>query len=68
MTLPLRLFVISQLGRTKDAADAAATVLAVQADNEVMTKNLNYYIEEEGIEAEDVVNLEMKVKRERKRE
>ena len=56
-------FTISQLGRVNDAANAAATVVAVQPTNEVMTENLRYYLEEGGINAEDVVNLEMKVRK-----
>ncbi|KAK8403828.1 hypothetical protein O3P69_000128 [Scylla paramamosain] len=49
-----------RLGRMNDAANAAATVLAVQPDNEVMSENMRYYLEEGGIDAENVVNLEMK--------
>nr|XP_045620540.1 prolyl 3-hydroxylase 1-like isoform X2 [Procambarus clarkii] len=43
----------------KKAADAAATVLAVQPDHEVMKTNLKYYLAEGPLNAEDVLNLEL---------
>ncbi|KAG0728003.1 Prolyl 3-hydroxylase 1 [Chionoecetes opilio] len=49
-----------RLGRVKDAANAAATVLAVQPNNTVMSNNLKFYMEQAGIKAADVVNLELK--------
>ncbi|KAK8744336.1 hypothetical protein OTU49_000752, partial [Cherax quadricarinatus] len=43
----------------KKAADAAATVLAVQPEHEVMKSNLKYYLAEGPVNAEEVVNLEL---------
>lgn len=50
-----------QLGKVKEAADAATTVLASQPDNGVMLSNLQFYINELKIQPEDVLNLELKV-------
>lgn len=50
-----------QLGKVKEAADAATTVLAAQPDNGVMLSNLQFYINELKIQTEDVLNLELKV-------
>lgn len=49
-----------KLGKLQEAANAASTVLAAQPDNTVMTGNLNFYIEEGKLEAESVVNMELK--------
>ncbi|KAK3863987.1 hypothetical protein Pcinc_030286 [Petrolisthes cinctipes] len=49
-----------KLGKVKEAADAATTVLAAQPDNEVMLSNLQFYTTELKIQPEDVVNLELK--------
>lgn len=49
------------MGMLKEAADAAATVLAVQPEHEVMMDNLKYYLAEGHVKAENVLNLELKV-------
>ncbi|XP_071546845.1 prolyl 3-hydroxylase 1-like isoform X2 [Panulirus ornatus] len=49
-----------KMGMLKEAADAAATVLSVQPEHEVMMDNLKYYLREGVIGAEDVLNLELK--------
>lgn len=50
----------------KEAADASATVLAVEPDHKVMVDNLKYYLEEGNIKPETVVNMELKVRGRRK--
>lgn len=49
-----------KLGKVKEAADASATVLAVEPDHKVMIDNLKYYLEEGNIKPDTVVNMELK--------
>ena len=46
----------------EDAANAAATVLAVQPGHEVMKNNLNYYIKVGNVDPNDIVDLELKAR------
>ncbi|CAL4059374.1 unnamed protein product, partial [Meganyctiphanes norvegica] len=48
-----------KLNRIEDAANAAATVLAVQPQHEVMQMNLKHYLNEGGVDFDDVYNLEL---------
>ncbi|XP_068220320.1 prolyl 3-hydroxylase 1-like isoform X2 [Palaemon carinicauda] len=49
-----------RVGNHKEAADAAATVLAKQPEHEVMKNNLKYYLAEGNIKPETVINRELK--------
>ena len=49
------------MGKLKEAADAAATVLAEQPEHEIMRNNLKYYLTEGEIQPETVKNRELKV-------
>ncbi|KAG7176311.1 Cartilage-associated protein-like [Homarus americanus] len=48
-----------KMDKLKEAADAAATVLAVEPNHEVMKTNLKYYLAEGNFAASEVNNLEL---------
>ncbi|KAK7067091.1 procollagen-proline 3-dioxygenase activity protein [Halocaridina rubra] len=49
-----------KLDKIKEAADAAATVLAQKPEHEVMKNNLKFYLTKDDIPPESVVNRELK--------